>query len=60
MDNGNGQFKEISNEMFEKKLETRDPMVFKVGEVLLIRGSRLRVEKILRNKLVLKLLPQNK
>ena len=58
MDNTRGLFEPISDKKFIEQLTQSKPMVFKVGEILEIRGSRLRVEKILRNKLVLKLLPQ--
>lgn len=62
MDTGSGEFKKISNEKFEEQIKKpilpRKPMVFKVSEILEIRGSRFRVEKILRRKMILKLLPQ--
>ena len=62
MDTGSGEFKKISDEEFEKQMEKpilpRKPMVFRVGEILEIRGSRFRVEKIQRKKIILKLLPQ--
>ena len=58
MDNTRGLFEPISDKKFIEQLTQPKPMVFKIGEILDIRGSRLRVEKILRNKLILKLLPQ--
>jgi uncharacterized Zn finger protein len=57
MDNRLGEFENISNKKFEEQMKQPTPMVFKVGEIIEVRGSRLRVEKILRNKLVFKLLP---
>jgi hypothetical protein len=56
MDAGNGNFKPIELDQFEEQLKQPKPKVFTTGENLEIRGSRLRVEKITRNKLVLKLL----
>ena len=58
MDDRRGHFDNISNKKFEEQMNEPRPMVFKTGEILEIRGSRLRVDKILRNKLILKLLPQ--
>ena len=58
MDNRDGHFKTIDEKKFEEQMQKPEPLVFKTGEILEIRGSRLRVEKILRNKLVLKLLPK--
>lgn len=58
MDTGSGEFKKISDIEFEEQIEKPKPMVFKVGEILEIRGSRFRVEKIIRKKIILKLLPQ--
>ncbi len=57
MDNGNGILEKITEEKFEQQINKAKPMVFKVGEILEIRGSRFRTEKVLRNKIVLKLLP---
>jgi len=59
MDTGNGTFKKISNEKFEEQMKKSEPLVFKVGEILEIRGSKFRVEKIIRKKLILRLLPKN-
>jgi uncharacterized Zn finger protein len=58
MDTGSGEFKKISDIEFEDQMENPKPMVFKVGEILDIRSSRFRVEKIQRKKMILKLLPQ--
>jgi hypothetical protein len=58
MDNTRGQFEPISIEKFEEQMKEPEPLVFKVGEILIIRGSRLRVLKISRNKIILKLLPK--
>jgi len=60
MDSGNGTFEKISNEKFEEQIVKSEPMVFKVGEIISVRGSRLRVEKIRRNKITFKLLPKLK
>ena len=57
MDTGDGQFKRIPEKKFQEQMLEPKPRVFKEGEILEIRGSRLRVEKILRNKLILKVLP---
>ena len=60
MDTGKGEFAKIPSKKFEEQMLLPKPKVFRVGEILEIRGSRLRVEKITRNKLVLKLLPKLK
>lgn len=60
MDNTKGDFERISDVKFEEQMEKPEPLVFKEGEVLEIRGSRLRVEKIYKRKMMLKLLPQLK
>ena len=57
MDDRRGEFKPIEPNKFEEQMKKPFPLVFKEGEILEIRGSRLRVEKITRNKLMLKLLP---
>lgn len=57
MDTGKGKFATISEEKYQEQIKKDLPKVFKTGEILEIRGSRFRVEKILRNKLILKLLP---
>ncbi len=59
MDSGNGTFKKISDVKFEEQMQQLEPMVFKVGEIIEIRGSRLRVEKIWKRKITFKLLPKN-
>lgn len=60
MDSGNGNFEKISDVKFEKQMLKPEPMVFKVGEILEVRGSRLRVEKIWKRKITFKLLPKLK
>jgi len=60
MDNTQGNFKEINNEQFKEQLQKEDPRVFKVEEIIEVRGSRLRVHKIYKNKITFKLLPQEK
>ena len=57
MDNKQGEFTKIGEEKYQEQMQKVFPMVFKTGDILEIRGSRFRVEKILRNKLILKLLP---
>ena len=57
MDNRQGEFEKIDPKKFQEQMQQPKPMVFKTGEILEVRGSRLRVEKIMRNKLILKLLP---
>ena len=46
MDNRDGTFRAITEKKFEEQMKESEPMVFKVGEILIIRGSRFRVEKI--------------
>jgi len=58
MDNGKGQFEPISREKYFEQMQELKPFVFKVGEIIEVRGSRLRVEKIRRNKITFKLLPK--
>ena len=60
MDNSRGNFEAISNEKFDEQIETENPQVFRVGEIIEIRGSRLRVHKINKNKITFKLLPKIK
>ena len=60
MDNGNGNFEKISDIKFEEQMLKPEPMVFKTGEIIVIRGSRLRVEKIWKRKITFKLLPNGK
>ena len=57
MDNTRGQFEPISVEKFNEQMEQPKPLVFRVGEIIEVRGSRLRVENIKRNKITFKLLP---
>lgn len=57
MDNGTGRFEEIDKELFEKRMKESEPYVFKVGEILDIKGSIFKVKSILTNgELRLKLL----
>jgi len=60
MDNGKGNFVPISSEKFEEQIKTTAPMVFRVGEIIDIRGSRLRLDRIYKNKIIFRLLPSNK
>ncbi len=57
MDNTKGQFEPISIEKFNEQMQQSQPLVFKVGEILEIRGSRFRVMNIKKSKMYLKLLP---
>ena len=56
MDNGNGNFEPIDDFKFQEQIKKPHPLVFKIGEILEIRGSRFRVENVKKNKLTLKLL----
>ena len=56
MDNRKGEFEQINEEKFQDQLGKPKSRVFKVGEILEIRGSRLRCEQITRNKITFKLL----
>jgi len=59
MDTGEGNFRRI--DAFEaRKLENEDyPLgIFKVGEIVMLKGSRFRVKSIKLKELRLKLLPK--
>jgi uncharacterized protein YkvS len=56
MDNSRGNFEEINEEKFNEQIQKEDPKVFRVGEIIEVRGSRLRVEKINKKKIIFKLL----
>ena len=58
MDNQRGEFEPITLKKFNEQMEQPEPLVFKEGEILTIRGSRLRVQRIFKNKITLKLLPK--
>lgn len=60
MDNGKGSFIPIEEDKYQDQMSKINPQVFKVGEIIEVRGSRLRVHKILKNKIIFKLLPQLK
>ena len=60
MDNNRGMFEEINEEKFDEQMQHETPQVFRVGEIIEVRGSRLRVEKIYKKKITFKLLPQRK
>jgi hypothetical protein len=55
MDNRKGNWEEIPADVFDEQIKKEYPQVFKVGEVVEIRGSRLRVQKIHKNKITFKL-----
>ena len=57
MDDRIGNFRKIDNKTFEEQMQLTEPLVFREGEILEVRGSRLRIEKIQKKKLILKLLP---
>ena len=59
MDNNEGLFKAINEEKFNEQVKENESQVFRVGEILEIRGSRFQVKKIYPRKLLLKLLPKN-
>ena len=59
MDNGKGQFEPISREKYFEQMQELKPFVFEVGEIIEVRGSMLRVEKIWEKKITFKLLPKN-
>ena len=59
MDDQKGNFVPITNEKFEEQLKQDLPLVFKMGEIITVRGSRLRVQRIQRNKITFKLLPKS-
>ena len=57
MDTGKGEFTKITPQVANQvRADTMDHGVFTVGEVLLIRGSRFRIQSIGRKKMKLKLL----
>ena len=60
MDNLKGEFESISEKIFEEQMVKTEPLVFKEGEIIEIRGSRFRVEKIYKRRMSLKLLSQLK
>jgi uncharacterized Zn finger protein len=60
MDTGKGHFKPLGRKEAEKQMKTDESVVFRVGEVFKIKGSRFRVEKILKKKMIMKLLPKIK
>jgi len=57
MDNGKGMFRQISEDEFQERLQHEQPMAFKVGEIIEVRGSRLRVNTIYKKKITFRLLP---
>lgn len=58
MDTGRGNFARISPEVAQKYEETGllDTGIFRVGEILTIKGSKFRIQSIGRTKMKLKLL----
>lgn len=58
MDTGRGNFARISPEVAQKYegVGLRDTGIFRVGEILTIKGSKFRVQSIGRTKMKLKLL----
>ena len=59
MDNTRGKFVPITNKKFNEQMNKPEPLVFRVGEIIEVRGSRLRTESIRKNKITFKLLPKN-
>ena len=60
MDTGKGHFKPLGRKEAETQMKIDESAVFRVGEVFKIKGSRFRVEKILKKKMIMKLLPKIK
>lgn len=60
MDNRQGEFISITNKKFDEQMAQPEPLVFRVGEIIEVRGSRLRVENIRKNKITFKLLPKSR
>ena len=66
MDTGEGVFAPINEKVFEEiealqaNAGQRGFGVFRVGEVVELKGSRFKVHKIHRNRMMLKLLPKDK
>jgi len=58
MDNSRGQFEPIANEKYEAQILEPEPMVFRIGDIIEVRGSRLRVERIKKTRITFKLLPK--
>ena len=58
MDNQRGNFEPITLKEFNEQMEKPESLVFKEGEIIMIRGSRLRVQRIIKNKIIFKLLPK--
>jgi len=58
MDNSRGLFEQINKAKFEEQMQQENPQVFRVGEIIDVRGSRLRVEKIFKKKITFELLPK--
>jgi len=59
MDDTRGNFEPISTEKFNEQMGKENPLVFRVGEIIEVRGSRLRVDRIYKNKITFKLLPKS-
>lgn len=57
MDTGNGRFTEISEQVFNQHKVLDNARVFRKGEIVNIKGSRFRVQKIKSRALHLFLLP---
>jgi len=57
MDNTRGQFEPIDIEKWNEQMKQIKPLIFKVGEIIEVRGSRLRVERIKKSRITFKLLP---
>ena len=59
MDRGNGKFEMISDLKAQELIENDYPLgIFKVGETVMLKGSRFRVKSIKLKELRLKLLPK--
>ena len=59
MDTGEGHFKMVADEEAKRLIEEDYPLgVFKTGEIVELKGSRFRVQKITPKRLSLRLLPK--
>ena len=57
MNTGKGFFESIDEEQLAEEIKKENLRIFTVGEVIEVKGSRLRVERINRRKIHMKLLP---
>ena len=60
MDTGKGMFELMAEGKAEQVPEEHKDRIFRVGEIVEIRSSRFRIERIDKKKMTLKLLPRLK